>query len=73
MIVPDRERVIYLKKGFELGIGIEEAYNLTKIDRWFLYQIKEIVDLEKEIKEYKKESFDLFEKGYKKNQTGNPG
>ncbi len=27
------------------GFTIEEIFNLTKIDRWFLVQIKEIVDL----------------------------
>ena len=26
------------------GFTIEEIFNLTKIDRWFLVQIKEIVD-----------------------------
>ena len=31
------------------GFGIEEIFNLTKIDRWFLVQIKEIVDLEEEL------------------------
>ncbi|MBU1998731.1 MAG: carbamoyl-phosphate synthase subunit L, partial [Candidatus Omnitrophica bacterium] len=31
------------------GIGVEEIYSLTKIDRWFLHNLKEIVDLEKEI------------------------
>ena len=28
---------------------IEEIFNLTKIDRWFLVQIKEIVDFEEEL------------------------
>jgi len=28
------------------GFTIEEIFNLTKIDRWFLVQIKEIVDFE---------------------------
>ena len=28
---------------------IEEISNLTKIDRWFLMQIKEIVDFEEEL------------------------
>ena len=31
------------------GFSIEEIYNLTKIDRWFLVQIKEIVDFEEEL------------------------
>ena len=28
------------------GFTIEEIFNLTKIDRWFLVQIKEIADFE---------------------------
>jgi len=31
------------------GLSIEEIFNLTKIDRWFLMQIKEIVDFEEEL------------------------
>jgi len=28
---------------------VDEIFNLTKIDRWFLVQIKEIVDFEEEL------------------------
>jgi carbamoyl-phosphate synthase large subunit len=31
------------------GFTIEEIFNLTKIDRWFLTQFKEIVDFEEEL------------------------
>ena len=31
------------------GFTLEEIFNLTKIDRWFLVQIKEIVDFEEEL------------------------
>ncbi len=31
------------------GVTIAEIFNLTKIDRWFLVQIKEIVDFEEEL------------------------
>jgi carbamoyl-phosphate synthase large subunit len=31
------------------GFTIEEIFNLTKIDRWFLVQIKEIVGFEEEL------------------------
>ena len=31
------------------GFTIEEIFGLTKIDRWFLVQIKEIVDFEEEL------------------------
>jgi len=31
------------------GFTIEEIFNLTKIDHWFLVQIKEIVDFAEEL------------------------
>jgi hypothetical protein len=31
------------------GFTIEEIFNLTKIDGWFLVQIKEILDFEQEL------------------------
>ncbi|MFN3966137.1 MAG: carbamoyl-phosphate synthase large subunit [Endomicrobiia bacterium] len=50
---PNPERIFYIKSAFEKGFDLEQIYNLTKIDRWFLYNIKEIIDLENEIKKYK--------------------
>lgn len=66
LLTPNWQRLFYLKDGFDLGMDVEEAYALTKIDRWFLNQIKEVVDLEKKIKEYRKEALDLFDKGHRK-------
>ncbi|MDP1854378.1 MAG: carbamoyl-phosphate synthase large subunit, partial [Candidatus Omnitrophota bacterium] len=48
--VPTAERVFYIGDALRAGMEIEEIYSLSKIDRWFLQNIKEIVDLEKEIK-----------------------
>jgi len=31
------------------GFSVDDIFNLTKIDRWFLVQIKEIVDFEEEL------------------------
>ena len=31
------------------GFTVEAIFNLTKIDRWFLVQMKEIVDVEEEL------------------------
>jgi len=31
------------------GFTIEEIFNLTKIERWFLVQLKEIVDFVEEL------------------------
>ena len=44
MSVPNAER-----HALRASFTIEEIFNLTKIDRWFLVQIKEIVDFEEEL------------------------
>ena len=33
----------------DAGLTIDEIFNLTKIDRWFLVQIQQIVDCEEEL------------------------
>jgi carbamoyl-phosphate synthase large subunit len=47
--VPNAERVFFIRHAFRAGFTIDEIYNLTKIDRWFLAQIKEIVDEEEKL------------------------
>jgi carbamoyl-phosphate synthase large subunit len=49
LVVPNAERIFYLGDAFRAGVGMEKIFELTKIDRWFLYNIKEIIDLEKEL------------------------
>jgi carbamoyl-phosphate synthase large subunit len=43
---PGPERIWYVGDAFENGFTLEEVYRLTRIDPWFLDQIKEIVELE---------------------------
>ncbi|WP_395407288.1 carbamoyl-phosphate synthase large subunit [Pseudoduganella sp. UC29_106] len=43
---PGPERIWYVGDAFAQGFTLEEVHSLTKIDPWFLIQIKEIVDLE---------------------------
>lgn len=43
---PGPERIWYIGDAFAKGFTIEEVFNLTHIDPWFLSQIKEIVDIE---------------------------
>jgi carbamoyl-phosphate synthase large subunit len=47
--VPNAERVFFLRHAMRAGFSIDEIFNLSKIDRWFLTQIKEIVDFEQEL------------------------
>lgn len=46
---PTPERIFYVGELFRQETEIEKIYSLTGIDRWFLYQIKEIIELEKSI------------------------
>ena len=43
---PGPERIWYVGDAFAQGFSMDEVHQLTKIDPWFLSQIKEIVDIE---------------------------
>jgi carbamoyl-phosphate synthase large subunit len=42
--VPNCERIYWLKLAFEFGWSVEEVFDATQIDRWFLAHLKEIAD-----------------------------
>jgi len=44
---PNAERIFFIGDAFRAGMDIEKIHEITKIDRWFLHNIKEIVDLER--------------------------
>ena len=46
---PNAARLLYIAEGFGLGMSIEEMHELCRIDKWFLHEIKEIVDSESAI------------------------
>src|SRR6187399_1766113 len=43
---PGPERIWYVGDAFGMGLSVDEVYELTKIDKWFLVQIEEIVKIE---------------------------
>ena len=43
---PGPDRIWYVGDAFENGFTLEEVYDLTHIDPWFLAQIKDIIDIE---------------------------
>lgn len=47
--VPCAERIFYLGDAFRVGIDLEKIHEVTKIDRWFLHNINEIIILEREL------------------------
>jgi carbamoyl-phosphate synthase large subunit len=46
---PNAERIFFIRHAMRAGFSVEDIFQLTKIDRWFLAQIKEIVDVEEEL------------------------
>ena len=42
--IPNAERLFYVKLALEKGLSLDEIYELSKIDRWFLHNIQEIVE-----------------------------
>ena len=43
---PNSERILYIAEAFRRGFRVEDVYEYSKIDPWFLYQIEEIVKFE---------------------------
>ena len=49
---PSWDRLFALKDALTMGVPIESVRKVTKIDKWFLLQIQELVTLEQELKRY---------------------
>ncbi|GAB1386476.1 carbamoyl-phosphate synthase large subunit [Melaminivora sp.] len=43
---PGPERIWYVGDAFAMGLSVDEVHDLTKIDKWFLVQIEQIVQIE---------------------------
>ena len=50
LATPNDERYFYVRYAFQLGFDVERVYELTKIDRWFLSNFKQLVDFENELR-----------------------
>jgi len=46
---PTAERIFYIGDAFRIGMSLDEVHQLTRIDPWFLVQIEELMQLEKEV------------------------
>jgi carbamoyl-phosphate synthase large subunit len=47
---PNSERIWYIAQALREGMSIQDIYELTWIDPWFLENIKQIIDMEEKIK-----------------------
>jgi len=45
------DRIWYIADAFRLGLTIDDVYNATRVDRWFLVQIEDLVNEEKKVAE----------------------
>ncbi len=48
--VPGPDRIWYVADAFRAGLSVEEVYELSRIDPWFLAQIEELVRIEGEVR-----------------------
>jgi len=48
---PTDRRMYYISEAIKQGLSIDEIYNLSMVDKWFLYKIKHIVEIEKMLSE----------------------
>jgi carbamoyl-phosphate synthase large subunit len=46
LATPGPERVFHIKQAFQLGMALDEIYQLSMIDPWFLDNIKQLVEFE---------------------------
>ncbi|HWR93071.1 MAG TPA: carbamoyl-phosphate synthase large subunit, partial [Desulfobacterales bacterium] len=49
LALPTAERLLYLRAALKMGLSVQEISETTRIDPWFLGNMKQILDLEMEI------------------------
>ena len=74
---PGPNRIWFLGDAFRLGLSIEEIFQHSKIDPWFLYQIKDLIEIEEKTKKMTIKSFssemlfDIKRKGFSDSRIAN--
>ena len=48
---PTDLRLFRIGEAIKRGISIEEIYHLARVDKWFLYKLKNIIDIERQIQD----------------------
>ncbi|HEU5077861.1 MAG TPA: carbamoyl-phosphate synthase large subunit [Opitutaceae bacterium] len=58
---PNSERIFYIRYAFLAGYTDEQIFDLTKIDPWFLRQLREIFEMELELKKQSLATIDTLQ------------
>lgn len=58
---PTDERLFKIVKAIKMGISIEEIYRLSGVDPFFLYKIKNIIDMERKLRKLNLDDSDAAE------------
>ena len=46
---PNESRILFIADGFRMGMSVNEIYDLSHIDKWFLHKIQLIINYEKDM------------------------
>lgn len=70
---PGAERIRYLADGFRSGMSMQEVFEATAIDPWFLVQIEQLIKLEEEVRQGGIDSLDAERMRYLKRKGFSDG
>jgi len=49
--IPNSKRIFYIRYALQSGFSVDDIFEITRIDPWFLFQIQQILDMEKQLQE----------------------
>jgi carbamoyl-phosphate synthase large subunit len=55
LMIPNHERIFYIYHAMKQGFSIDDIYAMTGIDRWFLKNIEEILEVEGKLQSYRED------------------
>jgi carbamoyl-phosphate synthase large subunit len=58
LATPNAERIFFIRYAFMTGLTVDEIFELTKIDPWFLHQLREIFEMEQALQAHTLASID---------------
>ncbi len=56
--IPNDERLFYIRYGLKAGLSLDEIYQLSKIDKWFLDNMKQLTEMEEQVKRFRNAKID---------------